>query len=132
MELPGAFFMSSDSLRARVIAEWRGLPEAAERKPPPFDAITIHDNDHPGAREVSGHHIRLIAGLIGPHEDTFAVRYHQRVGATALGQPAPKPLSHRVGSPFVPAGENRHFSATLGQYPGHFHHDRGLPRSPDS
>ena len=24
--------MSSDSLRARVIAEWRGLPEAAERK----------------------------------------------------------------------------------------------------
>ena len=32
MELPGAFFMSSDSLRARVIAEWRGLPEAAERK----------------------------------------------------------------------------------------------------
>jgi predicted nucleic acid-binding Zn ribbon protein len=32
MELLGAFFMSSDSLRARVIAEWRGLPETAERK----------------------------------------------------------------------------------------------------
>jgi len=30
MELLGAFFMSSDSLRARVIAEWRGLPETAE------------------------------------------------------------------------------------------------------
>lgn len=97
-----------------------------------LDAVAVDDDDDAFATEILREHVRLVTGLIRADQDRLAVGNHERIGATALGQPSPESLQHRIGSSFIAAGKDGDFASARREHARHLEHDGGLPRATDS